>query len=144
MPGVCFLQAVPIRGNLSRVINRVGQSHCSQEKGLLTQSTARWLTDLQVHTQFLSRANQLSSGESQNIHQQQATSFPRPISPACDRYVQYFLVGANPSVLNQHRWGLQPWRCRLATYHYPTFPTNCLHFPLRASPDLQFNQELSK
>jgi hypothetical protein len=28
-----------------------------------------------------------------------------PISLACDRYVQYLLAGANPSVLNQHRWG---------------------------------------
>jgi hypothetical protein len=25
------------------------------------------------------------------------------ITPACDRYVQYFLAGANPSVLNRHR-----------------------------------------
>jgi hypothetical protein len=40
----------------------------------------------------------------------------RPISPACDMYVQYLLAGANPSVLNRHRRGLQPWRCRLATY----------------------------
>jgi hypothetical protein len=24
----------------------------------------------------------------------------RPITPACDRYIQYLLVGANPSVLN--------------------------------------------
>jgi hypothetical protein len=52
-----------------------------------------------------------------------------PISPACDRYVQYFLAGVNPSVLNQHRRGLQSWRCRLVTYHSPTFPTSCLYFP---------------
>jgi hypothetical protein len=32
----------------------------------------------------------------------------RPIIPACDRYIQYLLAGANPSVINQHRWGLQP------------------------------------
>jgi hypothetical protein len=57
-----------------------------------------------------------------------------PISPACDRYVQYLLAGANPSVLNRYRWGLQPWRCRLATYHSLTFPTSCLHFPLMARP----------
>jgi hypothetical protein len=29
---ICFLQAVLVRGNLSRVINSIGQSHCSQEK----------------------------------------------------------------------------------------------------------------
>jgi hypothetical protein len=42
-----------------------------------------------------------------------------PISPACDRYVQYLLVGANPSVHNRHKWWLQPWRYRLATYPLP-------------------------
>jgi hypothetical protein len=26
-----------------------------------------------------------------------------PISPACDRYIQYLLARANPLVLNQHR-----------------------------------------
>jgi hypothetical protein len=35
--------------------------------------------------------------------------------PACDRYDQCLLTGANPSVLNRHRRGLQPWRCRLST-----------------------------
>jgi hypothetical protein len=29
MPDVRFLRAVPVRGNFSRVIDRVGQSHCS-------------------------------------------------------------------------------------------------------------------
>jgi hypothetical protein len=29
-----------------------------------------------------------------------------PITLACDRYVQYLLAGANPSVLNRHRRGL--------------------------------------
>jgi hypothetical protein len=44
------------------------------------------------------------------------------ISPACDRYVQYLLVGANRTVLNRHRRGLQPWRYRLATYPLPDLP----------------------
>jgi hypothetical protein len=51
-----------------------------------------------------------------NTHQQQATRFTGPISPVCDRYIQYLLMGANRTVLNRHRRGLQPWRCRLATY----------------------------
>jgi hypothetical protein len=59
------------------------------------------------------------------------TRLTGPISPICDRYVQYLLVGANPSVLNRHRWGLHPWRCWLAIYHSPTFPTSYLHFPPR-------------
>jgi hypothetical protein len=43
-----------------------------------------------------------------NTHQQQATRFTGPISLACDRYVQYLLTGANRTVLNRHRRGLQP------------------------------------
>jgi hypothetical protein len=43
-----------------------------------------------------------------NIHQQLATRFTGSISPACDRYVQYLLMGANRTVLNRHRRGLQP------------------------------------
>jgi hypothetical protein len=43
---------------------------------------------------------------------------------SCDRYVQYLLAGSNPSVLNRHRWGLQPLRCLLSTYHSPTIPTD--------------------
>jgi hypothetical protein len=31
-----------------------------------------------------------------------------PITLACDRYVQYLLTGADPSVLNRHRHELQP------------------------------------
>jgi hypothetical protein len=45
-----------------------------------------------------------------------------------DRYVQCLLTGANPSVLNRHRRGLQHWRCQLSTYHSLTFPTDSLHF----------------
>jgi hypothetical protein len=44
--------------NPSWVIDSVGQSHCSQEKGLPTQSTARRVTDPRVRTMFLSQANQ--------------------------------------------------------------------------------------
>jgi molybdopterin-guanine dinucleotide biosynthesis protein A len=51
------------------------------------------------------------------------------ITPACDRYVQYLLTGANPSVLSRHIRGLQPSRCRLSTYYSPTFPIDGLHFP---------------
>jgi hypothetical protein len=53
-PGVRFLRAVPIRGNLSRVVDGVEQAHCSREKGLPTQSTVRRLTDPWVCTHLLS------------------------------------------------------------------------------------------
>jgi hypothetical protein len=68
-------------------------------------------------------------GAKPSIYQRPATRLTKPISPTYDRYVQYLLTGANPLVLNRHRRGLQPWRCRLPTYHSPTFPTSCLPFP---------------
>jgi hypothetical protein len=61
-PSVRFLWAVPIRGNLSQAVNIVEQGHCSREKGLTTQSTVHRLIDPWVYTQFLSQANQWSSG----------------------------------------------------------------------------------
>jgi hypothetical protein len=79
--------------------------------------------------QFLSQHSQWRSALKPSTCCWQATRFTGLISPACDRYIQYLLVGANSSVLNRHRRGLQPWRCRLATRHSPTFPTSNLHFP---------------
>jgi hypothetical protein len=59
-----------------------------------------------------------------NICQQRATRLTRVISPACNQYVQYFLTRVNPLVLNRHRRGLHPWRCRLSTHHSLTFWTD--------------------
>jgi hypothetical protein len=47
------------------VVNRFEQIHCPREEGLLTQFTARRLTDPRVHTQLLSDNSQWSSGENQ-------------------------------------------------------------------------------
>jgi hypothetical protein len=44
-PHICFLRAVHVRGNLSLAITSVGRPYCSREKGLLTQSPTRRLTD---------------------------------------------------------------------------------------------------
>jgi hypothetical protein len=71
-----------------------------------TQSIARRLTDLQVHTQLLSHNNLWSSGKKSSFCWHPTSRLTGPISPACDRYVQYLLVGANPSILNRHRRGL--------------------------------------
>jgi hypothetical protein len=68
-------------------------------------------------------------GVKPSIDRRSTTRLTRPISPACDQYIQYLLTEANPSVLNRHRRGLQPWRCRLSIYHSPTFPTSYLSFP---------------
>jgi hypothetical protein len=49
----------------------------------------------------------------------------RPISPACDRYVQYFLMGTNPSVLNRHRRELPHRNHKIAIAFSPPFPFEC-------------------
>jgi hypothetical protein len=128
-PGVCFLQAVLVGGNLSWVINRVEQAHCSWEEGLPTQSTTRhWPIRGSIPIFSPEPANEVV-GAKPSSYQRPATRLTGPITPVCNRYVQYLLVGANRTVLNLHRWGLQPWRCRLATYHSLTFPTSRLPFP---------------
>jgi hypothetical protein len=63
-----------------------------------------------------------SSGEKSSSCWQSTTRLTGPISPACDRYIQYLLAGANRTFLNRYRRGLQPWRCRLATYPLPDLP----------------------
>jgi hypothetical protein len=63
-----------------------------------------------------------SSGEKSSSCWQPTTRLTGPISPTCDRYVQYLLARANRMVLNRHRWGLQPWRCPLAIYPLPDLP----------------------
>jgi hypothetical protein len=98
------------------VVNGFEQIHCTREAGLPTQSTACWPSDPWVCTQLLSHNSQWSSGKKSSFCWQPTTGLTGSISPVCDRYVQYLLAGANWTVLNRHRWGLQPWRCQLATY----------------------------
>jgi hypothetical protein len=77
--------------------------------GLLTQSTAHQLADPWVRTQFLSQDSYWSSGGGAKpiFCWWPTTSLIGPISPACDWYVRYLLVGVNPSFFNRHRRGLQ-------------------------------------
>jgi hypothetical protein len=132
-PGVRFLWVIPICSNLSWVIDRVEQAHCSWEEGLLTQSIARrWPIRGSVPSFSPESANEVV-GAKPSIYQRPATRLTEPISPVCDRYIQYLLVVANPSVLNEHKRGLKPWRCRISTYHSPTSPISCLPFPPKGS-----------
>jgi hypothetical protein len=104
------------------------KSYYSREKGLLTQSIPCWLTDPCDCTQFLCQANQWSSRLKPSFYWWQATRLTGPISPDCDRYVQYLLTGVNLSVLNWHRRGLQPCRCRLANTTRRPSQLTVLHF----------------
>jgi hypothetical protein len=128
-PHICFLRAVHVRGNLSLAIKRwtdlttpekMDSRHNPQHAGWPIHRSA---------TQFLSQDNHWSSNESQTSVDNKLHQFTGPITPVCDRYVQYLFIGSNPSALNWHRRGLQPWRCQLFTYHSLTLPTSGLHFP---------------
>jgi hypothetical protein len=129
-PSTIRISCGPHIVTLREVINSDGQSHCSWEKGLPTQSTTQQLTDPWVRTQFPSQASQWSNGGKATLYWWLTTRLTGPITLACNQYVQYLLMGANPSVLNRHTWELQPWRRRLSTYHSLTFPNNGLPFPL--------------
>jgi hypothetical protein len=108
MPLVRFPWTVPVCGNLSRWPNRVGQIHYSQEKVLPTPplSPAVWPTgpasvSLPNTTIEAVCLSQITVDEHDN-------RLTRPISPACDQYIQYLLTRANSSVLNWHRRGGNP------------------------------------
>jgi hypothetical protein len=62
------------------------------------------------------------SGKKSSSCWQLTTSLTGLISPAWDRYVQCLLAGANRTVHNRYRRGLQSWRCRLTTYPLPDLP----------------------
>jgi hypothetical protein len=79
------------------VSNRFVQIHYPREEGLPTQSTARRPSDLWVRTQFLFHNSKWGSGEKTSFCWQSATRLIGPISPTCDRYVQYLQFNHNPS-----------------------------------------------
>jgi hypothetical protein len=61
----------------------------------------------------------------------------------CDRYVQYLLTVANPSVLNRHRWGLQT--LEVSAFHTPLIDLpnrRSSSFYLRAPSGLQIIKNL--
>jgi hypothetical protein len=93
-PGIRILRAVPVRGNLPRAADRVGRSHCSREKRA-PDTIPSTSADQSAGPYPVSLPSQpIKQWRKSNIHQQHATRFTGPISPACDRYVQYLLMGS--------------------------------------------------
>jgi hypothetical protein len=125
---VYFLWTVHLRGNLSLAITSVGRILLLPRKKALdtTPSPTEWSTD-GPHS-FSPNTTIEAVMKVKYLLVNKLYRFTRRITPACDRYVQYLLVGANPSVLNRHGRRLQSWRCRLSTYHSLTFPTDGLYF----------------
>jgi hypothetical protein len=129
MPYVRFLRAVHVCGNLSQAIISVGQTLLLPRERApdTTPSPAEWSAG--PSTSFSPNIVIEAVMKVKHLLMNKLYWFTWPITPACDRYVQYLLVRVNPSVLNLHRRRLQPWRCRLSTYHSPTLLTDGLHFP---------------
>jgi hypothetical protein len=138
-PGVRFLRAVPVRDNLSRDANSVGQSHCSREKGLPTQSTTHQLTDPWVRTQYLSRANQWSSGESQTSINNRLLGLPGPYHRHAISMFNTCSRGPTHRSFTDTGEGYNLEVVGLPHTHPPTFPISGLPFLLVALPGLQFN-----
>jgi hypothetical protein len=105
-------------------INRFVRIHCPREEGLSTQ--------------FLSHNSQWGSGERTSFDWQPSTRLIGPITPACDRYIQYLLTGPNPSVLNRQAGGYNLEGVDfLHTTPWP-FQLMVSLFHLWAPPGLQF------
>jgi hypothetical protein len=124
----------PYVATFHETLTYLDRSHCSWEEGLPTQSTARQLTDLWVHTLLLSQASQWSRRRKPSSWRWPTTRFAGPISPACDWYVQYVLMGQTHRSLTDVGGGYNLRGVGLPHTHSPTFPTSCLPFPLVAPP----------
>jgi hypothetical protein len=85
-------------------------------------------SDPRVRTQLLSHNNQWSSGKKSSFYWQSTTRLTGPISLTCDRYVQYLLMGTNPSVLNRHRRGLPHRKPRNSHSNLPALPFRGFHW----------------
>jgi hypothetical protein len=125
IPHVRFSWVVPIRGNLSHWPNRVVWTLLLLRKrapDTIPSTSVDRSIDLPPNFSPLTAIEAVMKVKHllmNRIHQ-----FTGPISPACDQYIQYLLTGVNPLVLNRHRQGLQPWRCRFSLSLSPPFPTD--------------------
>jgi hypothetical protein len=129
---VRFLQVVPIYDNISRSHQQSSTDPLLLRKRASSISTARQLSNLWVHTQFLSHDSYWSSWKKSSICCNRLHQFTGIISQTCDQYVQYLLMRSYPSVLNRHRWGLN------FLQHSPyLFQPMVLRFPLMASSGLK-------
>jgi hypothetical protein len=105
-PRTIHISCGPHIATLCETSTDLDGSHCSWEKGLPTQSTARQLTDPRVRTQFLSWANQWSSRHKPSSCRWPTTRLTRPINTSMRSVRSILAQGVNPSILNRHRRGI--------------------------------------
>jgi hypothetical protein len=125
------------------VVNRFEQIHCTQEEGLLTQSTAHWPTNPQVRIQLLSHNSHWSSGKSQASVDNWLLGLPSSHHRHAIGTFNTYSRGPTERSLIDTGGGYNLGGASLPRINSPTFPTICLHFPLVAPSGLQFNQVLT-
>jgi hypothetical protein len=143
MPSVHFLLAIPVRGNLSWVIDRVEQAHYFWEKGLPTQSSVPADRSVSPYPVSLSSQPMKQWGQRQAsiddrllcllgpYHQHATGTFNTCSCGPTYRYLTDTGRGYNLGGGSLPHTTLQSCQPALSTFH------------LRAPPDLQFNQILS-
>jgi hypothetical protein len=110
-------------GNLSLVPTRMKQHLHSREVLVIQDRLARpssWVTSFSLPHDSLGVEERDFGQVVTQLHY-----LTGPISPACDRYIQYLLTGINPSVFNRHRWELPHRNLRIATALFQPFPFEC-------------------
>jgi hypothetical protein len=133
----------PYMGTFHESPTELDRVTAPEKKRLLTQSIARRLTDPRVRTQFLSRSNQWSSGESQTSINSRLLGLLGPYHRHAIGTFNTCSWGPTHRSLTDTGEGYNLGGAGSPHTHSLTFPTSCLHFPLRAPPSLQFNQVLS-
>jgi hypothetical protein len=125
------------------IVNRFEQIHCTQEEGLLTQSTAQHPSDPQVRTQLLSHSSQRAVGKSQAPVDNRLLGLPDPYHRYAIDTFNICSRGPTERSLIDTSGGYNLGGASLPHTHSPTFPTSCPHFPLVAPPGLHFSQVLT-
>jgi hypothetical protein len=127
-PGVRFLRAVPYVTTFRE--SSTGLDRCTAPgKKCSWLHLSAGLSGPRDPPQFLSQHNHWSSALKPSTCRWQTTRLTGPISPACDRYVQYLLTGTNPSILNRHRWSYHRENLRIDTSLSPPFPSEGITDP---------------
>jgi hypothetical protein len=139
-PHVRFLRAIHVHGNLLQAIISIGRTLLLLRKRApnTTPSPVEWFASPppsffpNIAIEAVMKANHLLMNE--------LLRFTRPITPACDWYVQYLLAGTNRSVLNWHSEGYNLEGAGLP-YHTP-WPSQLTVsiFHLRASSGLRLSK----
>jgi hypothetical protein len=138
-PGVRFLRAVPIRGNLSRVINRVDRVTAPEKKGSRHNPQHVGWPIREFVPSFSPKPTNEAVAKAKTSINSRLLGLPDPYHRhAIDTFNTCSWGPTERSLIDTGR-GYNLGGADLQCTHSLTFPTSCLPFPLVAPPGLQFN-----